>query len=59
MFMLIKIEEKWVEYEVEKSESDWIFFKNGEGRGFVLNKILHKNHLKELKKKNPKKKKSK
>lgn len=57
MFMLIKIEGKWVEYEVEKKDGEWLWFKNPQGRSFVLNEIIHAKLIKESKRKAAKPKK--
>ena len=57
MFMLIKIEDKWVEYEIEKKDGEWLWFKNPHGKPFVLSSIIHANHIKESKRKAAKPKK--
>jgi len=52
---MIKIEDSWAEYEIEKKDGEWVWFKNPEGRPFALSLIIHKNHLKKSKRKASKK----
>jgi len=54
-FILIKIMSRWKKYEVSSVKDDWIYFKNPDGKEFVLNTKIHINHMKYPKVKKPKK----
>ena len=54
-FILIKIMSRWKKYEVSSVKDDWVYFKNPDGKEFVLNTKIHINHMKYPKVKKPKK----
>jgi len=42
----VKILDQWKKFEVVSFCSDWIAFKNPDGKNFTLGIKIHKNHIK-------------
>jgi hypothetical protein len=45
-FILLKIMNRWKKYEVSNVKDDWVYFKNPDGKEFVLNTKIHTHHMK-------------